>query len=709
MLRALFFREFSKSWLVHAGLFAAVFGTVTLFERVPSGGATRSQQSLDESAGLSLLLIVGLVLSGLISGERCFSQSFKGRFSSFLLTLPRIRGSIWLAYTGGRLTGALAAMPVIGFARPALLPRGIYSPQAPVEAWPILATALTMYLVYFFAGAALSFASGKEILVYLTGFPLLTTLLVLIASSASYGFSPETLLENPEFLRDLSLGSLLLALAEAAIALRAFCRGELQLGRRMLQTLAEVGLAYATFAVLAPIVFSSTRLAVFRDEWWTAYPDAGASYAVDSRPVSADGRFLFIWQHLRERTTFTRLAVVDLKTGGTTDWLERPGIHQISWSTSGAVLNVLATDNAPSDCFVLPCEGSTSWHRLSPDLRTLSVRKFAGIGFLHQLDDSLLLLTRQESTGRVYRLSDRDGSSQKILASETVAYNLPSAWSLRQGAVVVFPGATNLHAWWLDRKDLPFHEASVQWRAEESYYLVGPRILSYQEAREEVLSQVLPPLSRGINAREPFLPEAGGPLEFGPGRFFFLLSPSWNTVEIWRYDSRLRTWGRLLSKLPITKSFVRSFPLLVRHVNSDSFDIDYQTWTLAGVVEEEGNERLFLYDNPLARSVPNTAVCGPGEEGGVRLERAQGVHGLLAQLTCSGPSGRQRHRFLEIVPGSGRVRDLPRHSLTSPAGFFDRWIYLDPDGISIWVSTTGEVWQAGPGHKSRRLNPPETS
>jgi hypothetical protein len=84
----------------------------------------------------------------------------------------------------------------------------------------------------------------------------------------------------------------------------------------------------------------------------------------------------------------------------------------------------------------------------------------------------------------------------------------------------------------------------------------------------------------------------------------------------------------------------------------------------------------------------------------------QGLGGLLVSFFCSGEAGRQRHWFLNLVPGSGRVQYLPVHSATVPPDLFDRWIYLDPDGISIWVSKTGEVWQAGPGHKSRRLNPP---
>lgn len=98
--------------------------------------------------------------------------------------------------------------------------------------------------------------------------------------------------------------------------------------------------------------------------------------------------------------------------------------------------------------------------------------------------------------------------------------------------------------------------------------------------------------------------------------------------------------------------------------------------------------------------------CGEGERGLARLERVQGLKGLLVSYFCLGQAGRQRHWFLNLVPDSGQIQDLPAHSMAVPPDLFERWIYLDPAGISVWISTTGEVWQAGPGQRRLRLNPP---
>jgi ABC-type transport system involved in cytochrome c biogenesis permease component len=322
MLCALFLREFRKSWLAHAGLFAAAFGTATLLEYAISGGG---RPQLESELALSRLLLAGLALSGLVSGERCFSVAFKEGRYSFLLTLPEPRSLIWFAYLGGRLIGALAAMPIILLVRSSLLLRGLSSPESSFEK-SILIAALAVYIVYFLGGVVLALAVHKEVLVYLIGLPIFSALLGLLALSASYGFDDISFLESSRFLYESSLGSLVLALVTAALAKRAFCRGELHLRRRAAQTLAECGLASAAFAAMTLIIFSSFTLSALRDEWQPVPRGnkPGSDYLAYESPVSTGGRFLFIRQQLRERSRFTRLAVVDLESGLVSNWMERP-------------------------------------------------------------------------------------------------------------------------------------------------------------------------------------------------------------------------------------------------------------------------------------------------------------------------------------------------------------------------------------------------
>ncbi|MES1245517.1 MAG: hypothetical protein ABUT39_28185 [Acidobacteriota bacterium] len=695
MLLALFLREFRKSWAAHAGALVAIAGTAMLLDyALARGGLPNPEEQLE----LNNWLLAGLVASGLISGERCFSKSFKEGRYPFLLTLPRPRTKIWLAYLGGRLIGALAALPVF-------LLRWLTSPLPEETSWLLLVTGLAIYLVYFLGGTALSFAFQKEILVYLIGFPLFTTLLLLLDASAFYSFaSGAPPLSNPRFLLDVLTGALLLAFFWAIVAHRAFCRGELHLGRRAAQTFAEAVLGSIVFASLTAIVFSSTSLIALGDEW---QPSPGGDksdspYLGDVLPVSADGRFLFIHQRLKKRPVFTRLGVIGLTSGRLMGWLEKPGIHDLSWSASGAVLNVLTTDNAPIDCWGFLCEGATSWYRLSPDLHVLSVRKFPGAGFLYQLaEGGLFLITWHERTGTVYQLSDQDGDVRKILASELDGF--PQVWSLGTGSVVVFPKVASLKAWWLDPVGQIRHEASMKHGGVEHYYIVGTRMLSLQEAKAEIRRRAMPVMNLDL---EPLLPLVDGPLNLAASQFFFSPHlPRRGKTEVWRRHMN-GDWARILWGLRIGNLIWSDVFQRLDSVDFASADIDYQTWTWAAALYSESHHRLVVYDDQLNRSIPTEIACRPGEEGMARLNRVQGFSGLVLRYVCSDPTGRQRHWFLNLIPGSGKVRYLPAHSAAVPPDAFGRWIYLDPDGVSAWLSKAGEVWRVAPGQKPLRLNPP---
>jgi hypothetical protein len=452
MLRALFLRELRKSWLAHAGLFAAIIGTATVLEHVLTRGAPLQP---DSELPLSRLLIAGLALSGLISGERCFSAAFKGGRYPFFLTLPKSRGLIWLTYTGGRLIGSLAGLPFALLARPALL-RDLSSPQ-PSFNRPILIAALAVYLAYFLGGAAIALAVRKEILVYLIGLPVLTALLGLLAFSASYGFEQIVSLESPEF-RDFTLGCLVLALVSATLTKRTFCRGELLLWRHTAQALAEGGLAFGTFAILALIVFSNSTIAALGDKWQPMNPSYFVNIRLgrfpfpipdDTLAVSGDGRFLFIVQQLQEHPRFKRVSIVDIKSGRLSGWLERPSIYQISWSPSGDVLNVLAANDTPSDwCLRIPCEGSTSWYRLAPDLHIYSVKKLPGVGFLGRLRSGGRVLVTWRGTDNIsLRISDQ-GSRGTLIQRMELSTDLSIFWT------------KDLQAWLLDSKSQVLKQAS---------------------------------------------------------------------------------------------------------------------------------------------------------------------------------------------------------------------------------------------------------
>jgi hypothetical protein len=141
-----------------------------------------------------------------------------------------------------------------------------------------------------------------------------------------------------------------------------------------------------------------------------------------------------------------------------------------------------------------------------------------------------LLVIRQGNVGRIYRLSDQDGGFQKVLTSELDG--APSAWSLDQGAVVVFPQTARLGAWWLDTEGRVRHQESVRWNGQESYYLLGYRILSSEEAWTEIIQHVFS--ARSSRPMEPLLPSLAA---FDLNSASFLLQPQQRTVTLLRRRS----------------------------------------------------------------------------------------------------------------------------------------------------------------------------
>jgi hypothetical protein len=740
MLRALFLRELRKSWLVHAGLFAVAFGTATLLEQVSRGHFL----SPEDEISLSNFLIAGLALSGLISGERCFPKAFKEGHYAFLLTLPRPRGGIWLAYLGGRLIGALAALPMAFLAKPSMISQLLIPEPAkrePPISWADLGPTLTVYLVLFFGGACLALAFRRRTYLYLAAVPLFGFLGFAILASASYGFhdpmSPQAEIrwEYYVFCAWLLLGPLM-----AVACRRAFCRGEFHLGQRRWRSLAESGLAVALHLGAISVLFSSVGFAALTDRWAAPAPSSAWSLYGPESPVSSDGRFLFLAQRLRDRPEFTRLTVIDLQTGESANWMRR-SIYRVAWSAAGDILNVLAANDAPSDWVA---SDSTDWLRLTRDLHVLSRHRFDGMWSLHPLRDGhLLLMSENGRDNIVYWLSDENGGFRESLR-ETLELsprewnnNLPRGWlwHLDRGTVVGSLGSSGVQVTWLDSEGRVIRKATHPASAFPMYLLDGGQIASPQEATSELRRRFLPSaasLPRELRLRPasltPYLPMKGGPLGLypesnSPGPFF--LEHHEGLVDVWRLDPRHGTWTRILSGITHrdfqkwSRSWQERRIYQWSHLQyeaqgqdepkfSSPFDFDSATGTWVAAFGS-GNGRLLVYDERLGQIVPNTVGCGHPEKGEVELKSVKGLKGLLVQLTCPGTEGGRMkiYHFLEHRPGSGRLRELSWHSAAVPPDLFDRWLYLDPNGISVWVSKTGEVWRVGPGQKPLRLNPPE--
>lgn len=718
MLRALFFREFRKCWLVHAGLLGAYFGCLALLK----SGSYRDV--------LSILLIefeiarVGVILVfGLISGERSFSSSFKETRFPFLVALPKSRKGIWTAVVGGRLLGAIAAVPLI-VAIPPWTSRVLWDV-------PLILISFAVYFVFFFGGTAFALGFRRELAAYLAGFPVLVILLVALSFNALYGFAfvklgPSELVSltlyqvelkpdesfSPLYQIHVLYTFLALAVLLAAVSLRAFCRGELHLLQRQARTLGEIALAVGGFFFAALVAFSSSALAPLGTSWQPSIPDSpGFLYTSDARPVSADGRFLVVSEQIRELPIFNRLAVVNLRNGSRSRWMEHPEILQASWSRAGSVLNVLTGNSSPLQCLGLSCSGSTEWYRLAPDLRLLSRHRFEGRGRFHRLESSLLLVVQDGDRGKAYRLDEQDGSFEEILDGPlTENYQV---FLTEHGALLSSkdPGAysspQDLRAWTLDADGRVVREFRVQQNSPGPIYFLGSQSASAQEIAAK-LERCIPdgPASpQWVTV----LPPDGGPVVLDS----ILFLTDWPLEStLWSCNTRQGLRTRIFSDLRAGDAMALTSTSIKVGTDSltDSSLLAQQppevpAHTLVRVVDGQ----LFAYDH--GRSLQAPAECAAGEQpGSVGLEPVQGVEGPLVRFTCHknlpGSSDLLRvHHYLRFHPGSGELRPFPWPSAQIPTQQFHRWLYFRDDSPALWVSDSGEVWQMAPGEKSFQLSP----
>jgi len=120
MRRALFAREFRSALVPNLVTAGAILATLVVLERLYG---LRLGKAEDVRAFTDFALLIGLVLSGFISGERCFPSELKESRIFFLSSLPISRSWVWLVIVSARLLAALASLVLaVALRRPQLVP-----------------------------------------------------------------------------------------------------------------------------------------------------------------------------------------------------------------------------------------------------------------------------------------------------------------------------------------------------------------------------------------------------------------------------------------------------------------------------------------------------------------------------------------------------------------------------------------------------------
>lgn len=707
MRRALFSREFRSALvpnLVTAGFILGIL--------VPLEGlyALRLGTAEEVRGVIDITLLAGLVLSGFISGERCFPAEFKKSQILFLHSLPISRTWAWLVIVSARLLAGLASMVIVATLRRPLLMRLYFGKFF----WLGIALVLTAYIFFFSAGTLFALLFRRTFVSYVAGATLLGILLTETFFSSLYtvqwpklkilSFLPlGSTIDVPLFSSFLSL----FLFSSLLLSWRFFVHGEVGNRKNWVRNQFLFGITATAYLGFLFCAASSTKLASAWRTWESLDRDRLNFYSnVLASPlfgVSPNGRYLFVLESLHGRPFIVRVNIVDTQTGHVTYRSVYRGVGWVFWSGQGDVLNLLVLNNSPLDRWGYLVEGTVDWIRISPEGREISKLRLEDVEEVQILERGRALAVLQEGgLGRVDLLDGSSGQSSEVVHAPldgyvTVDKNGPVA-------LVCFNNTLLPSRVWLI--DSLAHEVRVPKSAleEPGYVFFGEFFGSPAEVQGAMLRRFGPPLSpEGVPVRGSFLLPA-------PSRILNLASGS-DMKAVYFLDQRVPAvlWARSTTsgghweELPNVAS---GFTNLANHLPK-LIDIHSGIGVFRSA---EDIRRFFVYDPRLGTSF-EAKGCRPGTRAFLNINRMFGLRGVLITLICTDDTSPLRHQmhYFEHLPGSHERRLIK--TVQDRPHYWPPPLYLNERGWEVWMSSDRqiEIWRSSPGKKDLRLWPPSDS
>lgn len=704
MKRALFAREFRTALVPNLVTIVAILGTLLLVERAYG---LKFGKAEDVRIFIDWTLLAGLVLSGFISGERCFPPEVKEQRLLFLSSLPLSRGGVWFAMVSGRLLAALTSLTAgILLRRPFLV---LLKEQG---AWPIFTIAATLaivlYLVFFAGGVLFAFLFRKPLFSYAVGYPVLGLVLFETLLATVYNFSTPVLqdLQIPPLrsFDELSFPfsavlfplSLLLLLFAGCLLLsfHLFSRGEVgDIKRRMSNALVS---SLAAVVYLGVVFWSSSfNLLPVR---MTRDPVFLESFYFPNLPplVSPDGRYLCVLDQIDGRPPFVRVSILENQTGRILSETTHVGFALAQWAGKGATLSLVTFNDSPLDRWGYLIPGSVDWFRLNPEGQEISKLRLRGVETLEPLPNGRILAVLQE--GDILLLNGESGHSSKVAEASldgnvvvarggdsTLVYfdNIiqpDKAWVVGQGIREVVATRSTLrdHVVFFGNVIGSLNEAQAVLRQKFSQPSgVGGQSLSG--------SFVLP------TSTEPWIPDGG----LGPKAVLFLEGKPNGQTALWARN--LSTgWEQLDISLGLVPPFFAGKIQLPLGT--------FVSGEAAFFAKNQKGAEVFIYDLKAGRLQRVAAGCHPNEKPFLWMSNPSGIKGILVNLICANNYSRRTLSF-EYLPGLGKLQPLNRPPL--PKGRGGECLYIDQHGWEIWVLDNLEIWRLSLQGKNLRLWPPK--
>lgn len=698
MRRTLFAREFRSALLPNLVTVGAILATLILLERIYG---LRLGKAEDIREFTDLALLVGLVVSGFISGERCFPSEMKESRMLFLSSLPISRSWTWLSIVSARLLAAVISI-ALGVALRRPFPELRDSRLLRLDIGLTVVLILFAYVLFFSAGALLALLSRRTLFSYIAGFLVLGILLLEILLATCYPSVGPSLPEIwipplmfADSLRPVRMVSVLspLLILWLLLSWRFFIQGEIGNWRRRIRNQILFGLGTTVYLGLVILAASSPKLTSIGDTW-RIIDSSGFGWQGKPYGVSSDGRYLFVFEFLDRSPFMVRVSIVDTASGKVTGQWMSGGIGWGNWSNPGHILNLLALNNSPLDRWGYLVPGTVDWIRLSPEGREISRRRFQGVAGLQALAGGRsLVVLREGEQGRIILLDGFSGHS-----SEVARAPLDGNVSLRQDGSAAWVFFDNVlmprRSWIVDSRA---RDVRVPRSAVETPYILSGEVLGSAVDLQAALRRRFAPPARGESPLQGrfLLPDQYRLWRVIEGNGVYFLADEGSEIGIWaRSTSPKGRWEKLPDVIPALARLFRE------STRSPEQFIDFDTGT--GVFLSAGGDtgRFYVYD-PQLGVIPEAGSCIRRGKAFISLQRAAGLQGLLIELTCTdaSPSRQDQTYYFEHLPGSREVRAIGMGAARYPSSH----LYFDERGSDIWRSSDFDAWSSAPGRKDLLL------
>jgi|GEM_PF-1452246 len=727
MRRALFAREFRTALAPNLVTVGAILGALVALEMIfgPQLGKAK-----DVHAVMDVGLLACLVVSGFISGERCFPTELKEFRMFFLGSLPISRSSAWLAIVSARLLAALVSL-TLGFLlhQPLLI---LEESKNLLGLDIVLAAAMVLfaYVLFFTAGSLFALLFRRTLFSYTAGFLFLGFLLIETLFSSSYptvllqlaalAMVPKVVVDDSRLPLFLIAFLSFLLVSWLILSWRFFVWSEFSNPKRQIRNQILFALTTTTYLGFVFWVATMPRLASIpaspRIRYRIERSEAEAYYGYREllpSGVSPDGRYLFVFESWHSKPFMVQVSIVDTGSGRIIGRTVYGGARWGFWSAQGDVLNLLVLKNSPLDRWGYLVTGSVDWIRLSPEAREISKQRLKGAEKIQTLEEGRALVAlREDHQCRVLLLDGASGRSSEKVRAPLDGEAL--IWEDGPTLLVYFKNVLlPRRAWIIDSET---REVRVpRSRLEPFDALFGEVFDSSSKEQTALLYRFGQPTDEGgapVPGRIIILPlhpkRAWILTEHGVRGVYFLEEKA-SQFFLWARSTTLEGRWAKLSSIDRFAWFIGEMDHWQGVSMGIKLSIDFTSGASAFLPAHSEPRRFVVYD-PLLGARLEAEGCGPQASASLKVGRAPRSNSILIRLACMEKKSPLRItvHFFEHPLGLREVRaiaTIPAQSFSAP---LPSVVYSD-EHKNVWMSGDGKFWRSSPGTKDLRLWPPSHS